>query len=162
MLDADSAGARDLLSAEDAQDKKDVGRNGTYLVMRQLRQDVRSFWQFVHQQSSADSVAAEKLAAAFVGRTRAGDPLVPMQEQPIPGIGPDPDQVRQNQFTFARDPMGVACPLARMSIARIAKHRFWAPDRLAKLITMLGFGPDGFRDDLMSGSLSSHLRRGRE
>ena len=30
---------------------------------------------------------AEKLAAAFVGRTRAGDPLVPIQEQPIPGIG---------------------------------------------------------------------------
>jgi deferrochelatase/peroxidase EfeB len=165
LLDAGSAGARDLLPAEDAPDKKDVGRNGTYLVMRQLRQDVRSFWQFVHQQSGGDSAEAEKLAAAFVGRTRAGDPLIPMQEQSIPGIGPDPDQVRQNQFTFARDPMGVACPFGAHVHRENPRNTDYPgrPTGLAKLITMLGFGPDGFRDDLMS-PVRFHriLRRGRE
>ena len=165
LLDADFAGARDLLPAEDAPDKKDVGRNGTYLVMRQLRQDVRSFWQFVHRQSSGDFADAEKLAAAFVGRTRAGDPLVPMQEQQIPGIGPDPDQVRQNQFTFARDPMGVACPFGAHVHRQNPRNTDYPgrPTGLAKLITMLGFGPDGFRDDLMS-PVRFHriLRRGRE
>jgi len=164
LLDAGTA-ARDLLPAEDAPDKKDVGRNGTYLVMRQLRQDVRSFWQFVHQQSGGDAAEAEKLAAAFVGRTRAGDPLVPMQEQPIPGIGPDPDQVRQNQFTFARDPMGVACPFGAHVHRENPRNTDYPgrPTGLAKLITMLGFGPDGFRDDLMS-PVRFHriLRRGRE
>jgi len=34
---------RGLLCAEDAPEKKDVGRNGTYLVMRQLQQDVAGF-----------------------------------------------------------------------------------------------------------------------
>ena len=36
-------------------DKKDVGRNGTYLVMRQLGQDVRGFWQFVAPASGGDA-----------------------------------------------------------------------------------------------------------
>ena len=36
-----------LPDALDDAGKKDVGRNGTYLVFRQLGQDVRAFWQFV-------------------------------------------------------------------------------------------------------------------
>src|SRR5258708_2967264 len=51
LIDADSAGAGGLLAAEDAPEKKDIGRNRTYLVMRQLRQDVRSFWPFVNRQA---------------------------------------------------------------------------------------------------------------
>src|SRR5437773_1257809 len=110
LIDADSGGSGGLLAAEDAPEEKDIGRNGTYLVMRQLRQDVRSFWQFVNRQVGGNSAEADKLGAALVGRTRAGDPLVPMQEQAIPGIGPDPEEIRQNQFTFAKDPMGADCP----------------------------------------------------
>ena len=34
----------------------------------------------------------------MVGRTRAGDPLVPIQAEPIPGT--DPRTVTQNQFTY--------------------------------------------------------------
>ncbi len=56
--------------------------------MRQLRQDVRTFWQFLYQHSGGNAAEADKLAAAFVGRTRAGDPLVPTQSAPIPGIDP--------------------------------------------------------------------------
>jgi deferrochelatase/peroxidase EfeB len=164
LIDADAA-SRDLLAAEDAPEKKDIGRNGTYLVMRQLRQDVRSFWQFVNRQAGGNAGEAEKLGAAFVGRTRAGDPLVPMQKQPIPGIGPDPEQIRQNQFTFAKDPMGAGCPFGA-HVHRANPRNTDYPGRptgLAKLITMLGFGPKGFRDDLMS-SVRFHriLRRGRE
>ena len=40
--------------AEDAPGKKDVGRNGTYLVMRQLKQDVRGFWQFITSRAGGD------------------------------------------------------------------------------------------------------------
>jgi len=165
VIYADSASARGLLAAEDAPEKKDVGRNGTYLVMRQLRQDVRSFWQFVNRQAGGNAAEADKLGAAFVGRTRAGDPLVPMQEQPIPGIGPDPDQIRQNQFTFAQDPMGAGCPFGAHVHRENPRNTDYPgrPTGLAKLITMLGFGPGGFRDDLMS-SVRFHriLRRGRE
>ena len=165
MLHADFANAGDLLAAEDAPGKKDIGRNGTYLVMRTLKQDVRSFWQFVNRQAGGNSEEADKLGAAFVGRTRAGDPLVPMQEEPIPGVGPDPEQIRQNQFTFSRDPTGTRCPFGA-HVHRANPRNTDYPGRptgLAKLITMLGFGPDGFRDDLMS-SVRFHriLRRGRE
>jgi len=165
LLDPDAASAG-LLPALDAPEKKDLGRNGTYLVMRQLEQDVRLFWQFVHQQAGGNAADAQKLAAAMVGRTRAGDPLVPVQQQPIPGIGPKPEQIRQNQFTFDRDPAGAHCPFGA-HVRRANPRNTDFPDRpaslLKKLLTMLGFGPQGFRDDLMS-SVRFHriLRRGRE
>ena len=164
LLDPTPA-SRGLLNAEDAPEKKDVGRNGTYLVMRQLRQDVRGFWQFLSRQAGGNFAEADKLGAAFVGRTRAGDPLVPMQEEPIPGIGPDPEEIRQNQFTFAQDPTGTRCPFGA-HVHRANPRNTDYPGRptgLAKLITMLGFGPKGFRDDLMS-AVRFHriLRRGRE
>jgi Dyp-type peroxidase family len=165
LVDEEAASA-DLPAAEDAPDKKDVGRNGTYLVMRQLQQDVRLFWQFVKQQSGGDLAETEKLAAAMVGRTRDGNPLVPSQEQPIPGIGVKPDEMRLNQFTFEKDQAGSRCPFGA-HVRRANPRNTDFPDRpngvLSKLITMLGFGPKGFRDDLMA-SVRFHriLRRGRE
>ncbi|MDQ6940663.1 MAG: peroxidase, partial [Verrucomicrobiota bacterium] len=135
----------------------------TYLVMRQLRQDVRKFWQFVYQRSNGNAAEADKLAAAFVGRTRAGDPLVPVQTQPIPGV--DPKTAAQNNFTFAENKDGARCPFgAHVHRANPRNADFEGrPSGLKKLITMLGFGPNGFRDDLMS-PVRFHriLRRGRE
>jgi Dyp-type peroxidase family len=164
LLKADAASAA-LLAAEDVPTKKDLGRNGTYLVVRQLEQDVRSFWQFLHRQSGGDTAEAEKLGAAMVGRTRAGEPLVPTSAGAIPGVGSDPEQIRQNQFTFAEDPKGTRCPFgAHIHRANPRNTDFpGRPTGLKKLITMLGFGPKRFRDDLMS-SVRFHrvLRRGRE
>jgi len=165
LIDADSGGAGGLLAAEDAPEKKDIGRNGTYLVMRTLKQDVRSFWQFVSQQAGGNQGEAEKLAAAFVGRTRKGSPLVRPQEDPIAGIGSDPDDVWQNQFTFDKDPIGTACPFGAHVRRENPRNTDYPgrPTGLAKLLTMLGFGPRGFRDDLMSTvRLHRILRRGRE
>jgi deferrochelatase/peroxidase EfeB len=164
LLDA-SAATADLPAAEDAPDKKDLGRNGTYLVMRQMRQDVRAFWQFVARQSGGNLAEAETLASLFVGRTRAGDPLVPTQDRAIPGIGARPDQVRQNQFTFDHDPEGVRCPFgAHLRRANPRNTDFpGRPTGLARLIAMLGLNKRSYRDDLMS-SVRFHriLRRGRE
>ena len=165
LIDVDSASAN-LFAAEDVSEKKDLGRNGTYLVIRTLEQDVRSFWQFVYERSQGNTSAADDLAAAFVGRTRAGDPLVPIQKQPIPGIdASDPEQVRKNQFTFHENLSGSRCPFgAHVHRANPRNSDYpGRPTGLAKLVTILGFGPKGFRDDLMS-SVRFHriLRRGRE
>jgi deferrochelatase/peroxidase EfeB len=164
LIDPDPV-SRGLLNAEDVPEKKDVGRNGTYLVLRQLEQDVRGFWQFVNKQTGGNAGEAEKLAEAFVGRTRMGSPLVPGQEQPIPGVGPDPDEVRLNQFTFAKDPGGARCPFGAHVFRANPRNADFPgrPTGLEKLITMLGFGPKRFRDDLMS-PVRFHriLRRGRE
>jgi deferrochelatase/peroxidase EfeB len=164
LIDANARSAG-LLPAEDAPGKKDVGRNGTYLVMRDLRQDVRSFWQFISRKARGDSAEIDKLAASLVGRTRTGDPLVPIQKEEIPGIGPQPDQIRQNQFTFDQDPTGAGCPFGahiRRANPRNADYP-GHPTGLARLLAMAGFGPRGFRDDLMS-PVRFHriLRRGRE
>jgi Dyp-type peroxidase family len=164
LIDNDTASAG-LLPAEDAPGKKDLGRNGTYLVLRHLRQDVRGFWQFIRSQVGGNAAEMDKLAAAFVGRTRAGDPLAPIQQQPIPAIGTQPDQIHQNQFTFDQDPTGRRCPFgAHVRRANPRNSDYPGhPTGLAQLIATLGLGPKDFRDDLMS-SVRFHriLRRGRE
>ena len=163
LVDADTSSAG-LLPAEDAPEKRDVGRNGTYLVMRNLRQDVQGFWQSVSEQTSGDLAEAEKLATAMVGRTKDGDPLVPIEQKEIPGI--DLKKNPKNNFTFDGDPSGIRCPFGA-HIRRVNPRNTDFPGRpaglLRKIITMLGFGPKGFRDDLMS-SVRYHriLRRGRE
>jgi Dyp-type peroxidase family len=165
LLD-DNVASADLPTAEDARGKKDLGRNGTYLVFRQLQQDVRMFWRFALQQSGSDIGQAEKLASAMVGRTRSGDPLEPIQEQPIPGILTTPGQNEQNRFTFDQDPDGIHCPFGA-HVRRANPRNTDFPNRprnvLTKLVTMLGFGPKGLRDDLTS-SVRFHriVRRGRE
>jgi deferrochelatase/peroxidase EfeB len=164
VIDPDAASA-DLPAAEDAPGKKDVGRNGTYLVVRQLRQDVRGFWQFIRQQAGADPVQADRLASLFVGRTPAGEPLVPIQDRPIPGIGSRPEEIRRNQFTFDGDPSGARCPFGAHVRRANPRNTDYPgrPEGLGRLIADLGLGANPFRDDLMS-SVRFHriLRRGRE
>ncbi len=163
LLAPESSNA-DLLPARDAPGMKDLGRNGTYLVMRQLEQDVRKFWQFVSQEAGGDPAQAEELAAAMVGRRRNGAPLVPVQEEPIPGV--EPKQAPQNQFTFDADPAGGRCPFGahiRRANPRNADLPEGPVHLLKQLRIALGFGPDRFRYDLMS-SVRFHriLRRGRK
>jgi Dyp-type peroxidase family len=162
---ADSAATAQLLPAQDAPGKKDLARNGTYLVMRQLRQDVRTFWQFISREAGANVADVERLAAAFVGRTTAGDPLVAIQERAIAGIGRTPDDVRRNQFTFDDDVAGARCPIgAHIRRANPRNADFPGhPAVIARLIAMLGVTRRAYAEDLTS-SVRFHriLRRGRE
>jgi Dyp-type peroxidase family len=164
LVDADSS-TGELLAAEDAPDKRDVGRNGTYLVMRQLRQDVGAFWDYMMQQAGGDVARAETIASAMVGRTREGGPLVPIASRAIPGIEDKPDLIAKNRFDFDGDPLGVRCPFGahiRRSNPRNADY-VGRPGALGRLIAMLGFGRNAYREDLTS-SVRFHrvLRRGRE
>jgi len=129
-----------------------------------LEQDVRGFWSFLYEQAGGNVADANQLGAKMVGRTRAGDPLVPIQAEPIPGT--DPRTVTQNQFTYESDPVGARCPFGA-HVRRTNPRNSDFPERrlsaLRKLIVMLGFGPKGFYDDVTS-SVRFHriLRRGRE
>ena len=164
LLDAneDSAG---LPRAEDAPDKKDLGRNGSYLVVRTLEQDVRTFWRFLHDTARGDPDEADRIAAAFVGRTKSGDPLVPIQSLVTDGSETHPREARQNQFTFDQDPSGFACPIG--AHVRRANPRNsdipGNPSGFKKLLAALGLGRNAFLDDLTS-PVRFHriLRRGRE
>ena len=163
LLDPDAANA-ELLPAVDIPEKKDLGRNGTYLVFRQLEQDVPGFWKFLYEQHGGNLEEISQLGAKMVGRTRAGDPLVPIQTEPIAGT--DPRTVKQNQFTYEADPTGTRCPFGahiRRTNPRNSDFPERRPGALRRLIIILGFGPKGFNYDLTS-SVRFHriLRRGRE
>ncbi|MFO0697883.1 MAG: Dyp-type peroxidase [Nitrospira sp.] len=86
------------------------GRNGTFLVFRQLHQDVTGFWTYVTQQAATKGCAPVELAAKMVGRWPDGTPLV---ESPT---GPQPNMQTHDRFVYARhqpnpDPFGFHCPI---------------------------------------------------
>jgi Dyp-type peroxidase family len=94
-----------------SKDLHDLGMNGSYLVFRQLAQDVAGFWKFLDaatldQNNQSDAAARERLGAKFVGRWPSGAPLV---------LSPDRDDSRyknENDFGFAAtDRHGFACPV---------------------------------------------------
>ncbi|UVT17131.1 MAG: peroxidase [Nitrospira sp.] len=86
------------------------GRNGTFLVFRQLRQDVKQFWDYVAACSDSEADAAIKLAAKMVGRWPDGTPLV------VSPNHSNPEARTHNQFLYASDrdhpdPYGTRCPI---------------------------------------------------
>ena len=91
--------------------RPDLGRDGTYLVFRQLRQDVRGFWQFIETEAlrhygTSDLETQTLLAAKMVGRWPDGAPLVLAPDQP------DERLATFNDFGYLdSDPHGLKCPL---------------------------------------------------
>jgi Dyp-type peroxidase family len=173
LLDSDEPGAADLPAAEDQPGKYDLGRNGTYVVIRKLRQDVRAFWRYIDEATRTLHEAGYGLAEAMLGRRLDdGAPLVPLSQQPIPGVGSVGSVARRrqdermNQFTYNEDPDGTRCPFG----AHIRRGNPRTPDLpgnpggiVSELIRMLGFGETNLRQDLISSTrLHRLLRRGRE
>ena len=89
----------------------DLGRNGSYLVLRQLRQRVHLFWRYVDQASrrpdgASDPARRTWVASKMVGRWPSGAPLVLAPDQD------DPSLSGQNDFAYhAADPDGLRCPI---------------------------------------------------
>lgn len=151
----------ELPPAEDRPDARDFGRNGTYLVLRQLEQDVRGFWQYLDRVADGDVQERYRLGAAMVGRTVEGEPLVATSPE---GQGEKPGP--PNAFTYDGDPGGTQCPFGahiRRSNPRNA-DLFGKPSGLvAKVLNQLGFPRPGLHDDLMASTRFHRvLRRGRE
>jgi deferrochelatase/peroxidase EfeB len=166
LIEPTSPGAAELLPAQNKAEKKDLGRNGTYLVMRQLEQDVRGFWQFVDKAAKSNSDERKRIAEVMVGRAMNGASLVPLRNKPIDGIGEDEIDRGYNQFTYETDPAGARCPLGshiRRSNPRNADFPNSVKGLISHLVQTLGFGRKGVRDDLVSPTRFHRLlRRGRE
>lgn len=90
--------------------RKDLGKNGTFMVFRQIQQHVESFWQHMEDKTknSDGSVNEEekvKLASKCIGRWPSGASLLEFPEKD-PGGAPDNDD-----FGYAdKDPDGLRCP----------------------------------------------------
>lgn len=155
----------ELLPADDQRNKKDLARNGTYLVMRQLEQDVRGFWQFLDKATGSNPEVRQKLAEAMVGRTMDGTPLLGLCNA-IDGVGPEKQDIDYNQFTYQGDDGGVRCPVGshiRRTNPRNADFPQPVKGLISRLVRILGFGRKDIRDDLMAPTRFHRiLRRGRE
>ena len=110
----------------------DLGRNGSFLVIRQLEQDVEGFCGFIHK--AADQLQHDPrapalpitelrqwLKAKMVGRWPDGTSLVRHKEPPEK---PHPD----NEFLYGKeDPTGLRCPLGAHT-RRANPRESFAPD----------------------------------
>jgi len=96
----------------------ELKRNGSYLVLRQLEQDVAAFQTFVAQAASmlggADTTAdkEEWVAARLVGRTRAGKPLALAPPHSRDPSDPEARHSSGNDFLYYfEDRFGLQCPV---------------------------------------------------
>lgn len=148
--------------AEDQPALRDFGRNGSYLVIRQLHQDVPGFWQYVDRESGSVAEKCQQLAAAMVGRERDGTPLVHPSENPIPGTSPDD---HTNHFTYEADPAGLRCPIGshiRRANPRTGDFPPGVTGSLSRMLSRLGFGQSRKDSDLIASTRFHRLlRRGR-
>ena len=87
--------------------RRDFGRNGSYLVFRQLEQDVQRFWRFLDERTGGDATRRKWLASKMVGRWPNGAPLVQHPEHEPE----DFDLARANDFMYAEDLAGERCPI---------------------------------------------------
>jgi deferrochelatase/peroxidase EfeB len=136
----------------------ELGRNGSYLVYRQLAQDVAGFWQWLARQAG-DGDGAIALAERMVGRGLDGAPLPGLGTATIMGTY-DP----RNAFQFAKDPDGRICPIGA-HIRRVnprsgddpqGRHGF-----LRDLISTVGFSGTAIHDAVASARFHRLSRRGR-
>ena len=155
---------RILAPAEGQPGRRDLGLNGTYLVFRDLEQDVQGFWQFLDRQASGDREQRERLGSLLVGRTLDGQPLMSISDRSIPGI--DRKDEQYNRFTYVSDPAGRRCPLGahvRRANPRTADFPPRTTGLWDRLNRMLAIGADLTEDDLVSSARFHRLlRRGRE
>jgi Dyp-type peroxidase family len=102
---------RILPADPDGSGAADLGRNGSYLVFRQLRQDVEAFEEYLTEATTVgghtDDGARELLAAKIVGRWRgSGAPLTTSPDYD------DPCQAGVNGFAYHElDAAGLRCPI---------------------------------------------------
>jgi deferrochelatase/peroxidase EfeB len=164
VLSAERDPNNSLPRAEDSPGSADLGRNGTYLVIRQLRQDVHGFWQAMDERSGGVEAERERLASQLVGRTLTGAPIVAdgsAADSAATGSAPD-----LNAFTFESDPAGHRCPIGahiRRANPRTADLPPGGIGAVSQLIRTLGLAARARAQDLAaSARFHRLLRRGRE
>jgi deferrochelatase/peroxidase EfeB len=163
LLEDGQPASEQLPPAKGQRAMRDLGRNGSYLVVRDIAQDVRGFWTYMTE--TAGAASAVKLAELMVGRRMTGEPLAPVSKRTIPGVGPQADDRRLNNFTYDGDPDGFACPLgahvrrANPRTGDLPGGRRGVPK---EILGRLGLYKPELREDVVaSARFHRLLRRGR-
>ena len=164
LLEPVGAAAMQLPRAEDDPERADLGRNGSYLVLRTLRQDVPGFWRFLDAQAGGEPAERQRIAEAMVGRRMDGQALLPPAAAPIEGVSAN--AAARNGFTFDDDAAGLRCPVGahiRRANPRNADLPAGTDSLLMRARRILGFDSAVLHADAVA-SVRFHrvLRRGRE
>ena len=164
LLEPVGAAAALLPRAEDDPERADLGRNGSYMVLRTLRQDVSGFWRFLDAKARGDAIERQRIAEAMVGRRTDGQPLLPPAPMPIEGVSRE--STARNGFTFDDDAAGLRCPVGA-HIRRANPRNADLPANTDGLVSrarrILGFdGAVLHADAVASVRFHRVLRRGRE
>ena len=128
-----------------------VQPGGSYLVYRQLEQDVTGFWQWAAE--AAGPERARWMAERVVGRCIDGSPLPGLAR----GDGPD-------DFLFNDDPNGIACPIGahiRRANPRSGDDPLGRRGFLRDLVSSVGLEGTATADAVASARFHRILRRGR-
>jgi Dyp-type peroxidase family len=133
-----------------------IGAGGSYVAIRQIEQDVESFWKFWLGQAKSEDEAVW-LAAKAVGRWPNGMPVKEgaPRHQPTASEG---DIMRP--MSFAPDPQGLGCPIGahirranprdtletdpKVSLQVVAQHRIIRRGRMFGHHAPAGDYPTGF------------------
>jgi Dyp-type peroxidase family len=111
-LVADKEAAKILPAAKAKSGTYDLGRNGSYLVFRQMKQDVELFWNYMErctrkENGDCDDKEMVKLAAKMVGRWPGGAPVIVCPDEELKEHNND------NNFDYISiDELGLRCPFA--------------------------------------------------
>ena len=85
----------------------DFGRNGSYVVFRQLQQNVKAFWESVDRRAEGHPCDRKRLAAKMVGRWPNGAPLAVHHDCEPANF----DETKANDFWYRDDLDGDHCPI---------------------------------------------------
>lgn len=103
---ADDAVARRYLASGSTEGTRDLGKNGSFLVVRQIDQRVARFWRRMLELADGDRDHAVLLASECVGRWPDGTPLTLSPDRS------DPKPEHLNAFGYAStDRDGSRCPI---------------------------------------------------
>lgn len=140
-----------------------IGRDGSFVAVRQLRQDVNRFWSYWKQVAGGDGDEAILLASKSVGRWPNGMPIKPDQT-----TQPAYDPAALHVTSFADDPRGQGCPFgshirranprdtlvdpASLSVQISNLHRTLRRGRLFGPDAPTTFYPSALRNDMPGGA----------
>ena len=85
-----------------------LGPNGTFMVYRKMAQDVEGFSKFIAENAEELGMDPGELRARILGRWSDGTPLA---SSPVEDPLVSNNRRRSNEFLYADDPNGLACPL---------------------------------------------------
>lgn len=138
---------------------RDIRRNGTYLVFRQLEQDVPAFNAFVSDAAKTLGETEDWVAARLLGRRKDGEPLIP--DKP----NANEEDLKNNFLYYYEDRSGLKCPIGA-HIRRANPRDSLGPNpetalRLSKMHRIIRRGrPYGERWDPNAANTDEKAERG--